>query len=329
MVMKSLDFVGNERVINQLGCLIDTERFPHALVIEGEKGLGKLTLARLLAAALVCRADDKPCMQCAQCRKATQGIHPDIFEHCAQGGSNSFHVNVVRGIIKDVYIKPNEADHKVYVLGNADCMNISSQNALLKVLEEPPEYAVFILTVKSKGALLETVLSRCVTVGLEGVSSDLGASYISSHFDGISLADARSALDTFGGNIGKAINSFDSNRENEITSVCCDICKSLVEDNEFSLLCACSAFQKDREAIVFACEYLKNIFRDALLFGNGVDLLSGQGESARLLKSKLTKQKLVDLMDVCDKLKNMAIMNSNNSLLITKMCYSLRQAVGR
>ena len=66
-----------------------------------------------------------------------------------------------------------------------------------------------------------------------------------------------------------------------------------------------------------------------MLFGNGVDLLSGQGECARLLKSKLTKQKLIDLMNVCDKLKDMAIMNSNNSLLITKMCYSLRQAVGR
>lgn len=327
--MKSLDFVGNERVVNQLGCLIDTERFPHALVIEGEKGLGKLTLARLLAAALVCRADDKPCMECTQCRKATQRIHPDIFEHCAKGGANSFHVDVVRGVIKDAYIKPNEADHKVYILGNADCMSVSSQNALLKVLEEPPEYAVFILTVKSKGALLETVLSRCVTVGLEVVPSDLGASYISSHFDGISTEDAKSALDTFGGNIGKAVNSFENNRDNEITSVCCDICKSLVEDNEFSLLCACSVFQKDREAIVFACEYLKNIFRDALLFGNGVDLLSGQGECARLLKSKLTKQKLIDLMNVCDKLKDMAIMNSNNSLLITKMCYSLRQAVGR
>lgn len=327
--MKEIDFVGNERVIQQLGCLVDSGRFPHALVIDGEQGLGKLTLARLLAAALVCRSADKPCYACAQCRKAADRIHPDIFEHCAQGGANSFHVDVIRNIVSDVYVRPNEAAYKVYILGNADCMSVSAQNALLKVLEEPPEYVVFILTAKSKSSLLETVLSRCVVVGLEGVDVSAGAGYIASRNEDISYEQAKQALEIFNGNIGQALDSLADGKQSELAGVCRDICKALVDESEYSLLCACAVFQKDRGSIVFAADFLKNIFRDALVDSRNTNLMSGQADTVKLLKTKLTKQKLIDLIYVCDTLKEMALMNSNNSILVTKVCYSLRQAVGR
>ncbi|MDE5985199.1 MAG: hypothetical protein K2H13_08105 [Eubacterium sp.] len=327
--MNDLNFISNERVIEQLGCLIDSKRFPHAVVIEGAQGLGKRTLARLLATALVCRGENKPCMDCTQCSKSVQKIHPDIFEHSAAGGANSFHVDVIRDVVKDAYVQPNEADYKVYILGNADCMSVSAQNALLKVLEEPPSYVVFILTAQSKSMLLETVLSRSVTVKLEGVDADKGAAYISSKLDDVSYEQAKQGLETFNGNIGKTIDSFADGKQNELARTCCDICRALVDDSEYSLLCACSIFQKDRGAIVFAADFLKNIFRDALVYNENSSFLSGQRETARLLKTKLTKQKLVDLINVCDTLKEMALMNSNNSILITKICYSLRQAVGR
>lgn len=327
--MNNLNFISNERVIEQLGCLIDSKRFPHAVVIEGEQGLGKRTLARLLATALVCRGDNKPCMDCSQCSKAVQRIHPDIFEHSAAGGANSFHVDVIREIVRDAYVCPNEADYKVYILGNADCMSVSAQNALLKVLEEPPGYVVFILTAQSKSMLLETVLSRSVTVTLEGVDTDKGAAYISSKTDGVSYEQAKRSLETFNGNIGKTIDSFADGKQLELTQTCCTICRALVDESEYSILCACSAFQKDRGAIVFAADFLKNIFRDALVYNENSTFLSGQKEIAKLLKTKLTRQKLVDLINVCDTLKEMALMNSNNSILITKICYSLRQAVGR
>lgn len=327
--MKALDFVGNNRVIDQLGCLIDSGRFPHALIIEGEQGLGKRTLARQLAAALVCRSESKPCMECAQCRKAVQNIHPDIFEHSASGGANSFHVDVVRNVISEAFVQPNEAEYKVYVLGNADCMSVSAQNALLKVLEEPPSYVVFILTASSKSMMLETVLSRSVVVTLEGVSLDDGVKYISNHFDDVDESNIKANLEAFNGNIGKAIDALQEGKTGDLTNVCIDLCKALVNDNEYALLTACSVFQKDRQGIVFAMELLKNIFRDALVYSSGCDLISGQLETITLLKNKLTRQKLIDLIAICDKLKEMALMNSNNSLLITKICYSLREAVGR
>ena len=305
--MNKLDFVSNKKIIEQLGAMLDSKHFPHALILEGEDGLGKKTLARLLATALVCRSEDKPCMSCPQCHKAMSGIHPDIIEHTATGGKDSFKVDTVRDIISDVYMSPNEADCKVYILGNVHKMSASAQNAFLKILEEPPEYAVFIMTVQSKSLMLETVLSRSVVFSLEGVDADEGARYITSHFEGIDGDDAREALKVFNGNIGKA----------------------LVEDDEYSLLGVCNEFKSDRQGIIDASDYLKSIFRDALVSSGEGDLLSGNAQLTELIRKKLTRKRLLNLVELCDEYKIMALSNCNNALLITNMCYSMRRAIGR
>jgi len=327
--MNTEGFIGNEKIIEQLGYLMQSNRFPHALVIEGEKGLGKLTLARLLACALVCREDNRPCRRCAQCSKAQQGIHPDIFEHCASGAARSFHVDTVRQIINDVYIQPNEAQFKIYILGNADCMSDSAQNAILKVLEEPPSYAVFILTAQSKSSLLDTVLSRSVVVTLDGVDCTSGAKYIVQNMENVDFSDAENAMETFGGNIGKAMESLRDSRTGELVKACRDICFALVNDNEYALMTACAPFQKDRQSVIFAAGLLKNIFRDALFYSDDGDMLSGQRDAAKLLKSKLTKDKLIRLIEACREICTQAETNVNNTLIITKICYCMRRAIGR
>lgn len=327
--MKLKNFVGNEKVVEQLGALLVSGRFPHALLIEGEQGIGKKTLARQLASALVCRGEDKPCGDCSQCRKAMQGYHPDIAVFQPDEKSNIFRVDAVRQIIEDAYMKPNEAEHKVYILAGADRMNESAQNALLKILEEPPEYVVFILTAVSKSVMLSTILSRSVVVSLEGVSADDGARYICSIDEEIDYSTAKKTLELFGGNIGRATDSLKDSKTSELVKSCDDICRALVEDSEFSLLVSCGAFQKDKQGIIFACDMLKGIFRDALFAGEEVDCLSAQQESVRLVKSKLSRQALVRLTYTCDEIKKEASMNANNTLLITKFCYKLREAIGR
>lgn len=321
--MKFSDFIGNEKVTEQLGVLLKSGRFPHAIVIEGEQGLGKKTLAGELARALVCRGDIKPCGECTQCRKAIQKIHPDIFEYVPSGSANSFHVDTVREVINSAYIRPNEADYKVYILSDAQCMNASAQNALLKILEEPPSYAVFIITTVSKSSLLNTVLSRCVVITLEGVDIQQGARFITDRNENIDFAAAKRALETFNGNIGKALGSLKDVRTAELVKVCQDICMALVEGKEYSAVTACSALQKDRQATVFVCDMLKSIFRDALVLGSGSGYISGQQQTADLLKARLPRKKLFSLAETCEELKKITLMNVNNSLIITKICYSL------
>lgn len=327
--MELNDFVSNENVIERLGTLLCSGRFPHALIIEGEEGLGKKTLARLLACALVCRDENPPCMECSQCKKVVGGLHPDVKEYIPSGAANSFHVDTVREIIKDVYMKPNEADYKIYILANAHCMNASAQNALLKVLEEPPEYAVFILTARSKSAMLPTVLSRSVCVTLEGVDISLGAQYISNHSEAADYNSAEKMLKAENGNIGKAIAALNDSKSAELIETCNQMCRALGDGSEFYLLSLCAAFQNDRQAVVFACDMLKNIFRDALAADSEGSCISGQWETASYLKTRLNRAALLRLVSVCDEIKRLALMNANNAILITKFCYSLFRAVGR
>lgn len=327
--MKLTNFIGNEKVIDRLSKLMESGRFPHGLIIEGEEGIGKKTLAKDIACALVCRGNDKPCGECAQCKKAIGAIHPDISEYIPAGTANSFHVDTVRNIINDAYVQPNEADYKIYILANAHCMNQNAQNALLKILEEPPKYVVFILTTNSKSALLSTVLSRSVCVSLEGVDIERAANYITSHCENVDYNTAKKTVETFNGNIGKAIDSLQDSKTSELVDVCNKICKALTTSNEYEMMTLCSVFQKDRQGVVFACDLLKSIFRDALFAGESSEHISGQEESAALLKSSLSRQSLIKLINTCDELKSTALSNANNALLITKFCYSFNRAIGR
>ena len=122
-----------------------------------------------LAKKMVCAdPEHAPCGVCRHCRKVNQGIHPDVIpverfmEEKDLGGEVK--ICPIRALRADAFIRPNEAERKVYLIDNAQNMNPNAQNALLKLLEEGPPYAAFLLLTDRAGALLETIRSRCVTV---------------------------------------------------------------------------------------------------------------------------------------------------------------------
>lgn len=160
---------GNEGVRQALSLAFSDGRMPHAVLLEGEQGSGTDTLASVLARAAVCLSEgDKPCGRCAGCVKALAGSHPDILTVDGGADPRAFPVDVVRRIRSDAYIKPNEAPRKVFVLLGTQNMSEISQNALLKVLEEPPQNVLFVLTATSAAALLPTVRSRVQVFSVAG-----------------------------------------------------------------------------------------------------------------------------------------------------------------
>ncbi len=325
--MRFIDFTGNEKIKNQLTFLSESGRLPHAVILEGEEGLGKHTLAREIALNLLCRGEEKPCGKCPQCKKVNKGIHPDVIEYTAPDAPAKFSVNKVREIREDAFTKPNEADYKIYILGNCQSMTAAAQNALLKILEEPPSYVIFILLVTNKSAMLETVLSRSVVITLEGVSAAQGAEYISSRNESISFDEALNACEIWNGNIGKAQNSLSDGRLSKIGDITEKLATALLADNEYELIKAVSVFQKDSETLIASMSLLKAVFRDALT--GGEDLMSGQREIVSALSSRLSRDKLLRLIEVCDNITYLTKRNGNNSIIITKLCYDLRRAIGR
>ena len=130
--------------------------------------------ADLLAAGILCRSSGKrPCGECASCRKIEHGAHPDVItvrrtEDAKGALKKEITVDQIREVSVDAYILPNEADRKVYIIEEADRMNLNAQNAALKLLEEPPNGAVLLLCVTNPSALLPTVRSRCTEMTVNG-----------------------------------------------------------------------------------------------------------------------------------------------------------------
>lgn len=181
---------GNDALKAALVRAAAEHRTSHAYLLEGGFGSGKTTLAFLFSAALCCEdSRTRPCMQCPSCRKILRAQSPDL---CVIGidalpfaetddvsvpqtpmtKTKSIGVDAVRQLKSDVYIRPNDLDYKLYIIGHAERMTVQAQNSLLKILEEPPEGAIFFLLCENRSALLPTVLSRVQRLTMESFSDD-------------------------------------------------------------------------------------------------------------------------------------------------------------
>lgn len=138
----------------------------HAYLIAGGSGDSRAALADRLTAAYLCQSPDPPCGRCRACRKAGAGAHPDVYRAAPAPDKREITVDQIRALRTDAYVRPNEGRRKVYLIDPADAMNPAAQNALLKVLEEGPAYAAFLLLADQPGLLLDTVRSRCEPLSL-------------------------------------------------------------------------------------------------------------------------------------------------------------------
>lgn len=144
-------------------------QFFHAVILEGAHAFDA---ALEYSCACVCTGQNAPCGICPDCLKAKKQIHPDIFLAQGSGISRSISVDTIRFIREDAFKKTNEAPRKVYLIEDAENMTDSAQNALLKILEEPPVNVVFVLICSNAMELLSTVLSRCQLYSLENEQND-------------------------------------------------------------------------------------------------------------------------------------------------------------
>lgn len=138
----------------------------HAYIITGGNGASRRAFARRLTAAYLCEHGPLPCGACRHCKKAAADIHPDVSLISLLEDKREIVVGQARALRSDVFVQPNEAERKVYLIDPADTMNDESQNALLKVLEDGPDYAAFLLLCANAGQLLSTIRSRCETLTL-------------------------------------------------------------------------------------------------------------------------------------------------------------------
>ena len=199
------EIVGHEQIKEHMQAAIRDKKPFHAYLFQGEEGVGKEALARTFAAGLQCQSEsaDKPCKECVSCRQMESGNQPDVIWVTREKASLG--VDEIREqLCNTMDIKPFSSPYKIYLVPEAEKMTEVAQNALLKTIEEPPEYGIVILMTSNISALLPTIQSRCLTMEFRPLSTAVVESYVKEHCQ-VPDYQARASAAFAQGNLGKAM----------------------------------------------------------------------------------------------------------------------------
>ena len=170
---------GNTPLVEQLRRSAASGRSSHAYLFLGGAGAGKRLIANTFAKALQCEGEKRPCDSCKSCHAFNHGNHPDVIYFQPLKNGKTYTIEDVREqLLETVDLKPFQSEKKIYIIEKADTLNIQSQNALLKTLEEPPAHAVFLLLAERAEAFLPTILSRVVVMKIRPLSAETIADYL-------------------------------------------------------------------------------------------------------------------------------------------------------
>jgi DNA polymerase-3 subunit delta' len=259
------EIVGHEHVIQHLQNAIRQKRFSHAYLLCGEAGHGKHLVAEAFAKTVLCEEGGiEACGKCKSCKQIESGNHPD-FRSAVREKATLGVKEIREQVTADVQIKPYSSEYKIYFIDEAEKMTEEAQNALLKTIEEPPEYAVFLLSATRQELLLQTVLSRCVLLPFHPVAIGKIKQFLMEK-KGIPDYLAESAACFSGGLVGRAVQYAESEAFTEQRNEVLHLVKHIDEMTMAEVMENVKLFAGKKDV---ADEYLDMIllwYRDVLLY---------------------------------------------------------------
>lgn len=260
------DIVGQEQIKEHLQNALESGKISHAYIINGEKSSGKEFIAKVFAMALQCETGGtEPCQECHSCKQALTSNQPDIIRVIHEK-PNTISVDDIRvQINNDVAIKPYSSHYKVYILNEAEKMTPQAQNALLKTLEEPPEYAVILLLTANVNSLLPTILSRCVVLNMKPVSDTQVKKYL---MEQLQIPDykAEVCVAFARGNVGKAKSLATSEDFENVKNEALSLLKYIKDMELHEIIAAIKKITEYKLEIKDYLDIMAIWYRDILLF---------------------------------------------------------------
>ena len=286
--------LGNDQLKENLRAARRKGRLSHFYLLSGPRGAGKHTLAELIAAAMLCKEPDGPCGVCRHCRKILSGNHPDYIT-IDDPTKKTVPVDLIREARSDIFVRPNEGDKKIYLFPRAQDLGLPGQNALLKVLEEPPAYGVFLLLTDNPEKLLPTVRSRCVELKLRALPEGLLAQKLREEFPDAEAERIAAAIGRSGGYLGQAreLLSGQGLSENAL-----NFAAAFAARDTFGLQKLLTPMEKwKRDTLIPALQEWLELLEQALLVRSGLPAVTSQAGAIGTARSPQ------DLMRCCAALK--------------------------
>lgn len=257
---------GNQSVRETFASMLDSGRVSHAFLLYGEVGLGKKTWAAWFAAALVSQGEPE---LLEKGKWVNPYAHPDILWVEHSGKLQGISAETLRNLCGDAYLAPNDSDRKVYLLADCDHFDKRVQNILLKLVEEPPEFAYFIFTASRRDVFLPTILSRVVSLGMTEVSQEecaqalrkLGPAALGE--DKCGEAQILSAVEAFGGNIGNCLAYLEGGELAKAVQLTKNAANGMMNASEYDLLKALASLEGNRSLAEQVLVLLDKLLRDA------------------------------------------------------------------
>ena len=323
--------IGNELIKDQLKAAIETGNIRHSYMLTGEKGMGKKTMAEAFLLELFCTDKDEnggSCLRCPECRKILSNNHPDVI-YITHEKPAVISVDEVREqLIDTVDIKPYEGGYKVYVIPEADKMSVQAQNAILKTLEEPPEYVVILLLVSDEHKLIDTVKSRVIRENLRPLTDNLIRDYIRENLhkssDMIDICVAFSK-----GNLGKAIELCESDTFSEWYQRVMKILKNLSKMDSTDMHIEISKLLTECPDPNEALDLLELWYRDLTMFTvtRDINRLVFKGERKALMNaaSLSSYDGIQVIMNAIEKCRQRLAANVNTELALELLLLTMKE----
>ena len=319
-----MEIYGKKRALAALGRFAQSGRFPHALLLTGDSGIGKRVLADYTAMMYMCTGEGrKPCMRCNECRRTEQHIHPDVVYPLSVMEKGKYNADDLRSFIAGCYIKPNDGDIRVCVFEALDSMSVICQNTLLKFIEEPLDFNRYIFTADRKEPVLQTVLSRVTAVTVDACDEKEFAAALSGH--GIDASRAEELFARFGGDIGAALKFEENGDDMQYYHAAVKACDALADKKELDCLLAVSSL-KTREEVFAALGILTDIFAQAAAYKSGKGTAEKYMDRTKRIASAYSLAAITKMYDEALRLYGMSFTNPNVKLFAAECCGALFDA---
>lgn len=323
------DIIGHEDIVKHFKSSIELSKVSHAYILNGEKGVGKKTLASVVAKSLQCESGEPdPCGKCKSCLQAETGNQPDII-WVKHEKPNVISVDEIRTqIVNDIDLKPYSSRYKIYIVPDSQMMNQQAQNALLKTLEEPPEYAIIMLLTNNVDKFLPTILSRCIVLNFKPVEPLHMMEYLVSNI-GVDQEKARFCTDFAQGNLGKAVRLAISPDYNEIREDSVRLLRRISDMEMDEIIQAVKNMGKYKLDITDYIDIMTMWFRDILMvkISNSPNKIIFKHEYSVMKKqaSRMSYEGIEKILEAMDKLKVRLEANVNFDIAMELMLLTIKE----